>query len=274
MAYGVLTSPLPGLTVTSTGERCCGMRGSADGLTINGLGYQPGAHALLGLARESYLRGMLGQDPSEFDTTSTDVTGDLTDTSGVDQVPIDFGGMTELPLPNQLSPSLDSLYPTTVGTEFTSNGDGSYTNIQTGQTVPYSIAQQITEATGAPTVDTTATGQNLTITDPATGATSSVNTNNLTVAAQALQAAGQLVNAAGKLTAQGQALLGQGNLYKAPPATGPLSNLFGAMSSLTSWMGGSTMIAGVPNLVIILGVPMAFILIGSLATSRGKGRRR
>lgn len=249
MAYGVISSPLPGLTVTPTGERCCGMRGH--------IGYQPGAHALL------------GQDPSEFDTTSTDVTGGLVDpsTTGTDQVPIDFGGMTELPLPNQLSPSLDSLYPTTVGTEFTSNGDGTYTNIQTGQSVPYSVAEQVTAATAAPSVDTTATGQNLTITDPNTGATSSVNTNNLTTAAQALQAVGQLVNAAGKLTTQGAALLAQGNLYKAPPATG----ISGAVGSLTSWMSGSTMIAGVPNMAVLgLGI-VALIAVSSLAG--GKRRR-
>ena len=258
MAYAALTSPLPGLTVSPTGERCCGLRG-----------YQPGAHALL---------GMLGDDPVVFDTSSTDPTGSLIDPTAIDQPspiidltpPVDT---TSLPFPNQLSPSLYSSYPTTVGTEFTSNGDGTYTNIQTGQTVPYNIAEQITSATtGAATsaLDTTATGQNINITDPNTGATSTINTNNLTTAAQALQAAGQLVNAAGKLTAQGQALLNGGNLYKAPPATG----ISGAMSSLTSWMSGSTLIAGVPNLVIALGVPLLLVVASQISMGGGKKRRR
>lgn len=259
MAYAPLDSPLPSLTVTSTGERCCGMRGH--------LGYQPGAHALLGMLG---MLGMLGDDPVVFDTTSTDPTGGLIDPGVIDQPsPIDLTSV-DLPLPNQLSPSISDplIYPQSVGTEFTSNGDGSYTNIQTGQTVPYSIAEQITAATaGAPAVDTTATGQNLNITD-ASGATSTINTNNLSIAAQALQAAGQLVNAAGKLTAQGQALLNQGNLYKAPPATG----ISGAMSSLTSWFSGSTLIAGVPNVAILGGGLLALLVLPSMFG--GKKRRR
>jgi hypothetical protein len=256
--YAQLDSPLPGLTVTSTGERCCGMRG-----------YQPGAHALL---------GMLGDDPVVIDTTSTD-PGSLVppDTSSVspiiDLTPPIFSTSdpSALPLPNQLSPALESMYPSSVGTEFTSNGDGNYTNIQTGQLVPYSIAEQVTAATtGAATaaVDTTATGQNINITDPNTGATSTINTNNLTTAAQALQAAGQLVNAAGKLTAQGQALLAGGNLYAAPPATG----ISGAISSLTSWMSGSTLFPGIPNMAVLgIGV-VALIALPSLMS--GKKRRR
>jgi hypothetical protein len=260
MAYSALTSPLPGLTVSPTGERCCGLRG-----------YQPGAHALL---------GMLGDTPI-FDTSSTD-PGSLIDPSVFDQPspiidltpPIEtlppIIDATALPLPNQLSPSVYSSYPASVGTEFTSNGDGTYTNIQTGQTVPYQIAEQLTAATtGAATssLDTTATGQNLTITD-ASGATSSVNTNNLTVAAQALQAAGQLVNAAGKLTAQGQALLNGGNLYKpAPVSANPFS---GAMASLTSWFSGST--GGFPN-VAILGVGLAAVFVLP-SLMGGKKRRR
>jgi hypothetical protein len=237
--YGPLASPLPGLTVSPTGERCCGMRGG--------------------------FMGFLGDDPVVFDTTSTDLTGGLIDPSTIDPTILD------LPLPNQLSPSLDNLYPSSVGTEFTSNGDGTYTNIQTGQTVPYATAEQITAATtGAATanVDTTATGQNLNITDPNTGATSTINTNNLTVAAQALQAAGQLVNAAGKLTAQGQALLNQGNLYKAPPATG----ISGAMASLTTWMSGSTLFPGFPNMAVVGLAAIAAIALPALM-SRKKGRR-
>jgi hypothetical protein len=263
MAYAALDSPLPGLTVSPTGERCCGVRG-----------YQPGAHALL---------GMLGDTPI-FDTSSTDPTGSLIDPTAIDQPapiidltpPIEtlppIIDTTSLPLPNQLSPSVYSSYPSSVGTEFTSNGDGTYTNIQTGQTVPYNIAEQISAATaGAPAVDTTATGQNLTITD-ASGATSSVNTNNLTVAAQALQAAGQLVNAAGKLTAQGQALLNGGNLYKpAPVSTNPFS---GAMSSLSSWMSGSTFIPGVPNMVVGLVAIAGLIGLSIAVQDRPKKRRR
>lgn len=246
MAYGVLSSPLPGLTVTSTGERCCGMR------------------------------GFLGQDPS-IDTTSTiDMSPLIPPDSGsvspiIDLTPPPPLDTTSLPLPNQLSPSITSLYPQSVGTEFTSNGDGTYTNIQTGQTVPYAIAEQVTAATtGAATaaVDTTATGQNLNITDPNTGVTSTINTNNLTTAAQALQAAGQLVTAAGKLTAQGTALLNQGNLYNAPPATG----FSGAISSLTTWMSGSTLFPGIPN-VAILGLALAAVLILPAMMS-GKKRRR
>jgi hypothetical protein len=160
------------------------------------------------------------------------------------------------------------MYPTSVGTEFTSNGDGTYTNIQTGQTVPYSIAQQITQATAPVAVDTTATGQGpeVTIQDPNTGATSSISTNNLTAAAQALQAAGQLVNAAGQLTAQGRALLNGGNLYNVPPATG----ISGAMSSLSSFFTGSTLLPGVPNLVVFGGLALAVFAVGNM----GGGKKR
>jgi hypothetical protein len=231
MSYGMLNSPLPGLTVSSTGERRCGMRG-----------YQPGAHALL------------GDDSIDY----TDMTSLIDPYSA----PVDTGILTDLPLPNQLSPSLESLYPTIVGTEFTSNGDGTYTNIQTGQTVPYSIAEQITQATAPVAVDTTPTGQGpeVTIQDPNTGATSSISTNNLTAAAQALQAAGQLVNAAGQLTSQGRALLNGGNLYRLPPSTG----ISGAMSSLTSWMTGSTLFPGVPNLAVIGGAVVLVMVLPSI----------
>lgn len=256
MSYGILNSPLPGLTVSTTGERCCGLRG-----------YQPGSHALLGI---------LGQDESGIDTTSTTDFGTLTDPSAIDLTPTDLG-ISDLPLPNQLSPSLDSLYPQTVGTEFTSNGDGNYTNIQTGQTVPYSVAQQITQATGGATpvsVDTTPTGQgsDVTIVDPNTGAASSISTNNLTAAAQALQAAGQLINAAGQLTSQGRALLNGGNLYKTAPSAGFGAGISGAVSSLGSWFTGSTLIAGVPNVAILGGgLLLLFVLPGLMG---GKRRRR
>jgi hypothetical protein len=90
----------------------------------------------------------------------------------------------------------------------------------------------------------------------------------LTPAAQALNAAGQLVTAAGKLTAQGQALLSAGNLYNAPPAA--TSSLSTAMASLTSWFSGSTMIAGVPNAVILLGLIGGVFMLSSMG---GKKRR-
>lgn len=252
--YAQLDSPLPGLTVSPTGERCCGMRGA--------------------------FLGMLGQDPIAFDTTSTDVTGGLIAPDNPAPPIIDLGppapiDMPVLPLPNQLSPSLETMYPATVGNEFTSNGDGTYTNIQTGQTVPYTIAEQITAATsGTATANlqTTATGQgqDINITDPNSGVTNTVNTNNLTVAAQGLQAAGQLVTAAGKLTAQGQTLLNGGNLYKAPSTTSPFGNISGAMSSLTSWFTGSTMIPGFPN----YGVVGVGLLLGTIAFSYMQSRPR
>jgi hypothetical protein len=247
MSYAQLDSPLPGLTVTSTGERCCGLRG-----------YQPGAHSLL---------GMLGDDLLPIDTTFTD-PGNLVPPSDF-STPVDTTG---LPLTNITTPSLESMYPSTIGTEFTSNGDGTYTNIQTGQSVPYDTAAAITQATIGPAtvnLNTQPSQQNLTLTDPNTGVTSTVSTNNLSVAAQALQAAGQLITSAGKLTAQGQALLNQGNLYNAPPTTG----FSGAMSSLTSWFTGSTMIAGVPNVAIIGGGLLA-VMVVLPALMSGKKRRR
>jgi hypothetical protein len=254
--YAELNSPLPGLTVSPTGERCCGMRGA--------------------------FLGMLGQDPIAFDTTSTDVTGGLIAPDNPAPPIIDLGppapiDMPVLPLPNQLSPSLETMYPATVGNEFTSNGDGTYTNIQTGQTVPYTIAEQITAATsGTATANlqTTATGQgqDINITDPNSGVTNTVNTNNLSVAAQGLQAAGQLVTAAGKLTTQGQTLLNGGNLYKTPSTTSPFGNISGAMSSLTSWFTGSTMIPGLPNMVIIGGIVAAAFILPAMMS--GKKRKR
>ena len=266
MSYGILNSPLPGLTVSTTGERCCGLRG-----------YQPGSHALLGDALHVRL-GMLGQDESGIDTTSSTDFGTLTDPSAIDLTPTDLG-ISDLPLPNQLSPSLDSLYPQTVGTEFTSNGDGNYTNIQTGQTVPYSVAQQITQATGGATpvsVDTTPTGQgsDVTIVDPNTGAASSISTNNLTAAAQALQAAGQLINAAGQLTSQGRALLNGGNLYKSAPSASFGAGISGAVSSLGSWFSGSSVIPGVPNLVIAAVAVATVIMLPIAFQDRGSKRRR
>jgi hypothetical protein len=79
------------------------------------------------------------------------------------------------------------------------------------------------------------------------------------------------VNAAGKLTAQGQTLLNAGNLYNAPPSTAG-ANLSAAMTSLTSWFTGSTMIAGVPNIAILgLGV-LAVVILPSMLSKKGKRR--
>lgn len=231
MSYSLLNSPLPGLTVSQNGDRCCGMRG-------------------------------LGDDPPVFDTSPTSVPGDLIDPNVI---------TPDLPLApsDTIGPSIDAMYPQSVGTEFISNGDGTYTNIQTGQSVPYSIAQQVTAATtgsGTANVQTQSATVTGTIVDPNTGAT--ISTNNLSTAAQALNAAGQLVTAAGKLTAQGQALLNTGNLYNAPPATG----ISAAMSSLTSWFTGSTLIAGVPNVAILAVVAGAVLILPSMMS--GKKRRR
>jgi hypothetical protein len=254
MSYAQLNSPLPGLTVSPDGDRCCGMRGHH-------------AHHHL---------GMLGDDL--IDTTSTDNFGTLTDPTGIDapiQIdPIFSTDSGNLPLAPTISPS-EASYPSSVGTEFVLQGPNQYVNIQTGQVVPLSVAQQVTAATaGSATanLDTTATGNNVTLTDPNTGITSTVATNNLTAAAQALQSAGQLVTAAGKLTAQGQALLNAGNLYNAPPAS--TAGFSAAISSLTSWFSGSTLITGVPNMVVLGGLLVAVMVIPSLVPSGPKRRKR
>lgn len=240
--YAQLNSPLPGLTVSQSGKRCCGMRGY---------------HAL-------------GDFP--VDTTYTDPGVGIVDPTITEIPPIDT---TDLPLTNIVSPPLESIYPTSIGLEFTSNGDGTYTNIQTGQHVPYSIAQQITDATtGSATtnVGTTSAQNNLTIVDPTTGMSTTSMIGNLTTAAQALQAAGQLVNAAGKLTAQGQALAAAGNLYNPAQVSSTGVNLSSAMSSLTSWFTGSTLIAGFPNYGILGVGILALVMLPSLFS--GKKRRK
>jgi adhesin HecA-like repeat protein len=231
--YAELNSPLPSLTVSPFGEHCCGMRGHL---------------------------GMLGQDDS-VDLTNLPLT------------PIDTSE-TLSPLITPPTSMID--FPQNIGTEFTSNGDGTYTNIQTGQSVPYGIALQITAATtGAATsnVQTTSTEVSGTIVDPNTG--QSISTNNLSAAAQALNAAGQLVNAAGKLTAQGQTLLHAGNLYNPAPtsSSGIGAGISSAVSSLTSWFTGSTLIAGVPNMAIIGGGLLALMFLPSLFSGK-KGKRR
>lgn len=197
------------------------------------------------------MRG-LGDDSTDLPLTTVDPSEILTPTIS----PLDTG-MIGL--------------PDTIGTEFISNGDGTYLNIQTGQSVPMDTAQQVTAATtgaatsgGVATTSATITG---TLVDP-NAATSAVTTNNLTTAAQALNAAGQLVTAAGKLTAQGQALLNAGNLYNAVPSTTP--NLSTAMASLTSFFTGSTLIAGVPNIAVI-GIGIAGLM--ALSSMGGKKKR-
>ena len=241
MSYAQLDSPLPGLTVTSTGERCCGMRG-------------------------------LGDMP--VDTVYTDPGGGLVDPTIIDTPIIDTGS---LPLTNIVSPSLDSMYPSTIGTEFTSNGDGTYTNIQTGQSVPYDTAAAITQATTGPAtvnLNTVSSEQNVSLIDPTTGQTSTISTNNLSAAAQALQAAGQLVNSVGKLTAQGQALLAQGNLYNTLPHPSATAGFANAMSSLTSWFTESTLFPGFPNYGVV-GIAAVVLGIGfSYMESRPTRRKR
>ena len=246
MAYGQLDSPLPGLTVRSDGERCCGMRG-------------------------------LGDDSLSFDTTSTDNFGELTDPTTIFD-PLSDPTLQNLPLAPSITP-LESSYPSSIGTEFILQGPNEYLNIQTGQVVPMQTAQAITAATTGPAtsnLDTVATGQgpSVTIVDPNTGSHSTIATNNLTAAAQALNSAGQLVNAAGKLTAQGQALLNAGNLYNTlnPPSSAGL-NLSSAVSSLTSWFSAETLIAGIPNGAVALGGVAIVALLPALLSGK-KGRRR
>jgi hypothetical protein len=260
--YAELHSPLPSLTVDPTGEHCCGMRGSIMHRHMRGLG--------------SF------DDALTFDTTPIYDTGGLVDPTAPASDflfqptdPIMNVDLSTLP-PNPISPSLEAMYPQTVGTEFTSNGDGTYTNIQTGQSVPYSIAQQITAATtGSATgnLQTQGTEVSGSIVDPNTG--QSISTNNLTTAAQALNAAGNLVTAAGKLTAQGQALLHSGNLYNAPSSSsGFPANISSAMSSLTSWFTQSSLVSGFPNYGV-LGVALLVVGIGvSYISSRPKRRSR
>jgi hypothetical protein len=239
--YAPLSSPLPNLTVSPDGCHSCGMRG---------------------------FLGALGQDDSEFDTVSTDDYGGLTDPNVISPAPvIATPDLTSLPLApaTSVNTSVEAMYPPTVGSEFVSNGDGMYTNIQTGQSVPYATAQQVTAATtGSATanLDTTPTQGTVTLTDPNTGVTSTIQTNNLTAAAQALNATGSLITAAGKLTAQGQALLNAGNLYAAPPSTNPLT-------SLTTWMSASTLFPGIPNAAVAVGL-IAGVMV--LANMGGKKR--
>lgn len=233
MSYAALNSPLPGLTVSPDGCHACGMRG-------------------------------LGDAPVDYGSLPIDTNSSVD--SSVYAMPVDTYSYDYSTLPLTISPSSDlsSFYPQSIGTEFVGNGDGTYTNIQTGQSVPYSVAQQITAATtgaASSSVDTQSAAITGTIIDPATGA--NVSLNNLTAAAQALNAAGNLVTKAGQLTAQGSALLAAGSLYQ--PGTAPVSttpNLSSALTSLSSFFTESSVIAGVPNWIlmagIVIGGPMLF----------------
>ncbi len=242
MAYAEMHSPLPNLTLSLDGCRACGTRG-------------------------------LGDMPLEFDTTYTD-TGDLIPPEPY-MPPIETiieppSYISDLPLPNIVTPPLSSFYPPTIGTEFQLVGADQYLNIQTGQMVPMHIAQIVTDATTGPATSNvqTQSAQNVSgLVDPTTGKSFS---GVLTNAAQILSASGQLVNAAGHLTAQGQALANQGQLIAKPAAV----DISGAVSSIASWFTGQTFIAGVPNWGVLAGL----FVVGSIATSyvssRPKRRRR
>jgi len=205
--------------------------------------------------------GMLGQD-------------DSVDLTNLPLSPIDTSE-TLSPLITPPTSMID--FPNTIGTEFTSNGDGTYTNLQTGQSVPYGIAQQITAATtGAATSNVQTQGTEVpgTIVDPNTG--QSISTNNLSAAAQALNAAGQLVTAAGKLTAQGQTLLHAGNLYNPAPtsSSGIGAGISSAVSSLTSWFTQSSLVSGFPNYGVVGVVLLVGTIAASYISSRPKRRTR
>jgi hypothetical protein len=205
-----------------------------------------------------------------IDTGSSSVYGaGPIDLMPVDVYPIDTG---VLPLP-VISPGSDlsSMYPQTVGTEFVSNGDGTYINLQTGQSVPYQIAQQITAATtgaASSSAQTSSAPTASNLVDPTTGQSYS---GTLSAAAQLLKASGQLVNSAGQLTAAGQALAKQGALIMVP-SSGP--NFSAAISSLTSWFTESTVISGVPNWGVLAGAAIGLSILGGVLNTRSKGRRR
>ena len=208
--------------------------------------------------RDCGMRG-LGQDE-----------GDPLDTTILEPpiAPVDIGPV------NAISPPIDAGVATNdapwIGNIFQNVGPDQYLNIQTGQVVPGSIAEQINAATsGAGSIaQTTSTETVSDLVDPTTGQSFS---GNLTVAAQTLKNAGQLVDAAGHLTAAGRALASQGNLT-GTPATG--ANFSAAVHSLTSWFTQSNLMPGIPN----WGVLGAVILVGGIASSyimeRPKRRRR
>lgn len=244
------------------------------------------------------------EDPSDVGLPIIDWSGpeidpvsapyDLSDSNDLSPLsPGDISATTVLPLPDTYPPSLMNMYPATVGTEFVTNGDGTYTNIQTGQAVPYSTALAITNATAAPAnLSTTAmipSNNGITLTDPNTGvvytydsatgqfAGTNGSTAGLTAAGQALAAAGQLVTAAGSLTAKAQALAAAGGLSVAPaPPTSAYTPIPapGSLASLETWFGAQTVIGGVPNGVVAVG-GAALLMVGlSMMSGKGSKKRR
>jgi hypothetical protein len=251
MAYALMSSPLPGLTVSPNGCRACGMRGP-----------------------------FLGQDDDDIDVTP--VAPDITVTEPSDISTPEFvldtsGGSPIIAEPVAANIDTSTTQPDTIGSEFVSVGGGNYLNVQTGQTVPQSVAEQVTAATtGAATsnlqtVSTDVTG-GLIAPTPAPA----VSLTNLSVAAQALQSAGQLVTAAGQLTAQGQALASAGNLYGTAATAGTTGSTAGtasftaAIASLGTFLNSSTLIAGVPNWGVLGGFAIALAVVSNM----GKKKRR
>lgn len=242
MAYAALDSPLPNLTLLLSG---CGGCGGREGI-------RPG------------LGDLLTDLPlAPIDTVATSVYAD--------PLPYWSTDTFNLPMPT-ISPSSDlmNFYPPTIGTEFILQGAGQYLNIQTGQIVPMSTAQAITSATtgsASSAAQTQSTDNVANLVDPTTGQKFS---GALTTAAQVLKSSGQLVNAAGQLTAAGQALAKQNNLVT--PSIG--ADFTAAISSLTSWFSGSTLILGVPNAVVLGGGFIAVAVVLPMLFSSRKTRRR
>lgn len=196
----------------------------------------------------------LGQDGSSSDSSTVDLSTLPVDTS------VDSTSITEN-------------YPDMVGTEFVSAGGGDYTNIQTGQVVPYSTAVAITGATTGPamaSMDTTSAvlpTATLSINDVVDPSTGNSYSGALTAAAAALQATGSLVNAAtGHLTPAGQALAQQGQLVSTPAMS-----VSGSLQSLAEWFTAQTMFPGVPNAVVLVGGLALVAVLGQMMT--GKKRR-
>lgn len=235
MAYARLNSPLPNMTMP----------------------FHPGAHAFLrgcpacGLGDESL-------DPSAIDLPLPTIDD-----------PILIDPVYEPPMDIYTAqPSTDAPW---IGDVFQNVGPDEYLNIQTGQVVPSSVANEIAAATaGASSIaQTTGTEVGVNLTDPATGTT---YTGALTQAAQALKAAGTLVDAAGHLTAQGRALAASGQLVSAPIS--PTSSISSALSSFTSWFSQQSLIAGLPNWALVAGVLVGGpMLLGSFKFRKSRGRR-
>jgi hypothetical protein len=237
--YAPLASPLPGLTVSPNGCRGCGMRGA-----------------------------FLGQDDGEGDPAISPDDSNITAPTYV----LDTG----TPIPEVISPMLpapENLPPATIGPNFINVGGGNYLNTQTGQTVPQSIAEQVTAATtGAATANLQPTSTDVNTPLVAPTPAPSVSLNNLSAAAQALQATGQLVNSVGQLTAQGAALASSGNLYGTAAQASTTQGFSAAIQSLGTFLNSSSLIAGVPNWGVGVGLIVGLVVLSSM--SGKKGRRR